>query len=260
MQKLIAPIQKLVNDIAAGHFNDPRQRFKDLDIKGLNQLVTDMDVQVERELVDGLNGILPEAGFLTEEKTTAQSQLGSRWIIDPIDGTTNFVHGVPVYAISIALEVDKRVELGAVFELNRREFFHAVRGKGAFLNDERIKVAEHEKLDDTLIATGFPYYDFERTSKYLKALEQFMKHTRGVRRLGSAAMDLAYVACGMFDAFFEYSLSPWDVAGGSLLVEEAGGLITDFAGGSDYIYGKEIIAAQPKVMADVRSIIEAAFD
>jgi len=260
VQKLIAPIHKLVNEIAEGHFSDPRQRFQDLDIKGLNQLVTDMDVQVERELVDGLHQILPEAGFLTEEKTTTQSQSGSRWIIDPIDGTTNFVHGIPAFAISIALEADNKVELGVVFELNRHEFFHAVRGQGAFLNDERITVADHQNLEDTLIATGFPYYDFERTAKYLKALEQFMKHTRGVRRLGSAAVDLAYVACGKFDAFFEYSLSPWDVAGGSLLVEEAGGVVTDFEGGSDYIYGKEIIAAQPKVIADVRSIIEAAFD
>jgi len=259
MKELIKPIYTLVHQLAERHFGNTRERFRDIDVKGLNQLVTDMDIQVEKELVDGLSNILPEAGFLTEEKTTEQRQSGSRWIIDPIDGTTNFIHGVPVYAISIGLEIDGEIVLGAVFELNRLEFFHAIHNEGAFLNDERIRVADHDKLEDTLIATGFPYYDFERTGKYLKALEQFMKRTRGVRRLGSAAMDLAYVACGMFDGFFEYSLSPWDVAGGSILVREAGGLVTDFKGDSDYIYGKEIIAAQPKIIHDFRSIIAGAF-
>lgn len=260
MQKLIPPINQLVHRIADRQFSDRKERFRDLDIKGLNQLVTDMDVQVERELVEGLSAILPEAGFLTEEKTTTQSESGSRWIIDPIDGTTNFVHGVPVYAISIGLEIDGEMKLGVVFELNRREFFHATQGNGAFLGEERIRVAQHHDLSDTLIATGFPYYDFERTTRYLQALEQFMKGTRGVRRLGSAAMDLAYVASGMFDAFFEYSLSPWDVAGGSVLVREAGGVVVDFKGGSDFVYGQEIIAAQPHVFEAIQNIISKAFE
>jgi len=260
VKQLIPQIHSILLNIEERHFGSDQHQFKDLDLKGLNQLVTDMDVQVERELVDALHKLLPEAGFLTEEDTADQTKQNTRWIIDPIDGTTNFVHGIPAYCISIGLEIDDRIELGVVFELNRGEFFHAVRGNGAFLGSEKIKVSKRNKFSDTLIATGFPYYDFQRTTKYLRALEQFMKHTRGVRRLGSAALDLAYVACGKFDAFFEYSLSPWDVAGGAILVEEAGGIVCDFKNGDDFIYGQEIMAAQPIIAEEFHKIIQKAFD
>jgi len=215
--RLIKPIQVLCESIKRERFDKNSARYSEMHLKDLNQLVTDMDVQVEKDLVKGLAELLPLASFLTEEETIKQAKADSRWIIDPIDGTTNFVHGIPAYCISIGLEQNGKIQLGVVFELNRSEFFHAIRGGGAFLNGQRVHVSQHVSLSETLIATGFPYYDFERTQKYLSVLEFFMKNTRGVRRLGSAALDLAYVACGKFDAFFEYSLSPWDVAGGSLL-------------------------------------------
>jgi len=256
---LISPIQELCFNIKGEHFNEKDLRFSELHSKDLNQLVTNKDIQVEKELVSGLKRLLPNASFLTEEKTVKESRADYQWIIDPIDGTTNFIHGIPAYCISIGLLYNDEIILGIVFELNREEFFHAIKDKGAFLNGVSIHTSKADTLADTLIATGFPYYDFERTNRYLKVLEQFMKNTRGVRRLGSAALDLAYVACGRFDAFFEYSLSPWDVAGGALLVKEAGGIVCDFKGGDAYLYGREIIASQTNISEDVLQIVRSQF-
>lgn len=258
---IIVEIGALVEEVREKFFSSNGHRFDTLDLKSRNQLVTDMDVKVEEYLVQNLSKLIPEAGFLTEEETTKQSDDKElKWIIDPIDGTTNFVHGIPAFAISIALEDRKGIVLGVVYEINRAEMFSAVRGEGAFLNGRPISVADNITLEDTLIATGFPYYDYSKTAKYLKALEEFMRRTRGVRRLGSAALDLAYTACGRFDAFFEYSLSPWDVAAGALIVQEAGGVVTDFNGGNDFIYGRSIIASQPNVKSEVLTVISTAFD
>ena len=257
---IIDDIRILTNEVRLRHFEQKGKKFETLDIKSRNQLVTDMDVQVEKELVEGLKEILPEADFLTEEKTIKQDTEGQlKWIIDPIDGTTNFVHGVPAYAISIGLEDREGMLIGIVYELNSQEFFSAMRGNGAFMNGRRISTSDNSTLEDTLIATGFPYFDYTNTAEYLKSLEIFMRRTRGVRRLGSAALDLAYVACGRFDAFYEYSLSPWDVAAGSLLVTEAGGKVCDFNGNSDYIYGKSILAAQKNVFDEVLQIVSSSF-
>lgn len=253
---LISELALLTEEVRARHFEQKELRFRTLDLKGKNQLVTDLDVQVEKELVKGLKQIVPDADFLTEEKTTAQEEAASlRWIIDPIDGTTNFVHNIPAYAISIGLEQDGEMVAGVIYELNRKEFYSAGKGQGAFMNGEPIAVASSQTLEDTLVATGFPYFDFTLTERYMKVLEQFMRRTRGVRRLGSAALDLAYVACGKFDAFYEYGLSPWDVAAGCLIVKEAGGTVSDFKGGDDFVYGRSIIASQNNVYNDVLKII-----
>jgi myo-inositol-1(or 4)-monophosphatase len=227
-----------------------------INLKSPNQLVTETDIAVEKYLIASLQGLLPDAGFITEEQQITQNADKEYvWVIDPIDGTTNFVHQIPVFCVSVALLHNNKPYLGVVYELNAKEMFSAEKGKGAFLNGVPMHVSNRAELKDTLIATGFPYYDYERIDPYLNSLKAFMKETRGVRRLGSAAADLAYVACGRFDAFYEYSLSPWDVAAGILLVEEAGGKIAAFNAATDPLFGREIIAANLRIFNKVQTIL-----
>jgi myo-inositol-1(or 4)-monophosphatase len=228
--------------------------------KGLNQLVSYVDKTAEEKLVKGLSDIFPEAGFITEEATIATGQKAYMWVVDPLDGTTNFIHQLPVYSISIALLHHNQPVIGVVYEPNRDELFYAYKDGGAYLNDKRIYVKQVTELSKTLLATGFPYYDFEQMELYLQTLKQFLKTTRGMRRMGSAAVDLAYVACGRFDGFFEYGLSPWDVAGGILLVTEAGGKVSTFSGGDDAIFGKEIVAASKAIYPSFFEVIKNGFN
>ncbi|MBI1305888.1 MAG: inositol monophosphatase [Bacteroidetes bacterium] len=223
--------------------------YHSLDLKGLNQLVTNNDIAVEKFLTTRLAELTPEAGFLTEEETVVQEKNDLRWIIDPIDGTTNYVHKIPVFSISVALQFRSETILGFVYELNRDELFSAFNGK-AFCNDSPISVNKESTLENSLVATGFPYYTFEGLDKYLEVLVFAMKNTRGVRRLGSAAVDLAYVACGRFDVFFEYGLNAWDVAAGAYITECAGGKVSDFSGYGDPIFGRQILAGSPVVFED----------
>jgi myo-inositol-1(or 4)-monophosphatase len=227
----------------------------DVEIKDLNSLVSYVDKDAERQLVEGLKGLLPEAGFIAEEGTGTEQE-DYNWIIDPLDGTTNFLFGLPIFAISIALMHKDEALIGIVYELGQKEMFSALKGQGAFMNAKRIRVSQRRAFEEALFATGFPYYDFSRTEGFMDLLKYMFAHTRGVRRLGSAATDLAYVACGRFDGFFEYGLSPWDVAGGALLVKEAGGMVSDYASGGDYIFGKEIAAASealhPEMMKQIK--------
>ncbi len=210
--------------------------------KGLHDFVTYVDKTAEQKLVDGLTKILPEAGFIAEEGTSVKKGDIYNWIIDPLDGTTNFIHGLTPFAISIALMENDKIILGIVHELGLNECFYAWKDSPAFLNGEIIKVSETETIENSLIATGFPYYDYKRIKPFLESLEYFMENSHGVRRLGSAATDLVYVACGRFEAFYEYSLSPWDVAAGAFIVQQAGGKVSDFKGENNYIFGEEIIA------------------
>jgi myo-inositol-1(or 4)-monophosphatase len=210
--------------------------------KGLHDFVTHVDKTSEQKLVDGLTKTLPEAGFIAEEGTSVKKGDKYNWIIDPLDGTTNFIHGITPFAISIALMENDKIILGVVHELGLNECFYAWKDSPAFLNGEIIKVSEMETIGNSLIATGFPYYDYKRIKPFLESLEYFMKNSHGVRRLGSAATDLVYVACGRFEAFYEYSLSPWDVAAGAFIVQQAGGIVSDFKGENNYIFGEEIIA------------------
>lgn len=214
----------------------------DIEIKSLNSLVTYVDITSEQMLVEQLQKILPDASFLTEEETINKTQNDWQWIIDPLDGTTNFIHQIPVFAISVALAYKNEIQLGVVLEINKNDCFYATKNNGAYLNGKKISVTQTSKLEDSLIATGFPYYDFNKLEAYIHFLKFLMQKTRGIRRLGAASIDLCYVACGKFDAFFEYSLAPWDVAAGSLIVQEAGGLVYDFSGENNFLYGKEIIA------------------
>lgn len=243
-----------------GAFIQAQQEKKiHIEIKGHNSLVSYVDQTAERTLVQQLGTLIEGAVFLTEEETIAQEEGDWRWIIDPLDGTTNFLHNIPCYSISVALQYMNETVIGIVYEINRDELFYAWKEGGAFLNNKPIRVKNTPLLSDSLIATGFPYYDYTKTKSYLKVLEVLMRKTRGVRRMGSAAVDLAYVAAGRFDAFFEYSLHPWDVAGGAFLVEEAGGWVADFNGQNNYLYGKEIIACSKQIQASFYPLISGGF-
>jgi len=237
-------------------------RFKNssVELKGFNDLVSYVDKTAEIKLVDGLKDLIPNAGFLLEEKTSktlADSEF--QWIIDPLDGTTNFVHGVPCYSISVALAENKNIIAGIIYEINLDEMFTAWKDGGSFLNGKPIQVSSANKLSESLIATGFPYIDFSFMSKYMEVFNYCMKNTRGLRRLGSAAVDLAYVACGRFDVFYEYGLNPWDVAAGTIIVKEAGGKVTDFNNGLEYIFGNEILASNNKVHNEFLDVTKKAF-
>ena len=213
-----------------------------IETKSLNSLVSYVDKTAELRLVEGLEPLLPDAVFLTEEETVVQGKGKLRWIIDPLDGTTNFLHQLPFFAISVALEQQGEIVLGIVYEINRQECFYAWKQGGAFLNGRPIQTSSAAGFADCIVATGFPYHDYSRQEAYLRVLGHFMQNTRGIRRFGSAALDLAFVACGRFDFFFEYSLNAWDVAAGAFLVQEAGGKVSDFSGGNNYLFGREIIA------------------
>ena len=223
--------------------------------KSLNSLVSYVDKTSEEQLVTGLQHILPEGRFLTEEGTVVAQTGTWQWIVDPLDGTTNYLHGLPCYSISVALQYQQRTVLGIVHEVSRDECFYAWSGSGLLVNDTPAQVSLTAKMSDSLIATGFPYYDFDRQDDYLHILAQLMTQTRGIRRFGSAAVDLAWVACGRFDAFFEYSLHPWDVAAGAFLVQEAGGRVGDFRGGDRYIHGREILATNPSLWTAILDLI-----
>lgn len=232
--------------------------YNTVEIKGLNDLVSYVDKGAEKLITDDLALIFPEAGFIVEENTRSEKH-DYNWIVDPLDGTTNFVHGIPCFAVSIALEHQGEVILGVVYEVSRDECFHAFKGHGAFLNGKPIIVSKRKNLSESLIATGFPIYNFSRLENYLNALKTFMHHTHGIRRIGAAAADLCYLACGRVDAFFEYNLNPWDVAAGALIVLEAGGTVNDFSGGDKWLFGKEIACTNSLLNIEFNKVIQDSF-
>lgn len=213
-----------------------------IEYKGIHDLVSYVDKNAEIEIVNSLSILLPEAGFIAEEGTSSKQADRFNWIIDPLDGTTNFIQGVPVYAVSIALKEYDEIVVGVVYEICRDECFYAWKNGGAFLNGQPIHTSHRNDLHESLLATGFPYSDFHAIDSYLEFLKWAMMSARGVRRLGSAATDMAYVACGRFDAFWEYDLKPWDVAAGAIIVSEAGGKVMDYKGGNNFLFGREIVA------------------
>lgn len=213
------------------------------EVKGMHDFVSYVDKGSEKMLVEKLGHILPEADFIAEEGTSSGECGKYCWIIDPLDGTTNFVHGLRPYAISVGLTENKEPVAGVICDVGGGEIFTAWKGGGAWLNDRAIRVSSAKKLSDSLVATGFPYNDFSRLDGYMKSLCHFCKTTHGVRRLGSASIDMAYVACGRFETFYEYDLKIWDVAAGIVLVNEAGGRVSDFSGCENNLTGREIIAS-----------------
>jgi myo-inositol-1(or 4)-monophosphatase len=238
-----------------------RKRFtsEKIEVKGKNDFVSYVDKNSEKKLVEGLSALLPGSGFIAEEGTSSFKGELYNWIIDPLDGTTNFIHGLPCFAISIALMRNQTLILGVIYEINQDECFYAWENSESYLNGNKIQVSKNTKLADTLIATGFPYYDYHFMEEYINVFKIFMKNTRGLRRLGSAATDLAYVACGRFDGFYEYSLQPWDVAAGAFIVQQAGGKVSDFSGEKNFIFGKEIVAGNTAIFEEFLNTIQIHF-
>ena len=228
---------------------------KGFETKGKNDFVTYIDKESEKRVIEGLEKILPDSGFIAEEQTSVKKNETYNWIIDPIDGTTNFIHGLPPHAISIALQKNDELVIGVVHEIVLGETFYAWQNGGAYINGKSIHVSNVPKVHDSLIATGFPYSDFSRMQNYVETMMYFFSNSHGLRRIGSAATDLAYVACGRFDAFYEYSLKPWDVAAGVVIVREAGGRIGDFSGKNNFLFGGEIIASNNNVFDEMQEII-----
>jgi myo-inositol-1(or 4)-monophosphatase len=231
----------------------------DIQKKGFNDLVSYVDKTSEKRLIKGLQQILPGSGILGEEGGGSFNKSKYTWVIDPLDGTTNFIHRLPCFAISIALFENKTPIIGIVNELNFKECFSAIKGKGAKVNGKKIVVSPQKKLEDSLIATGFPYNEFKLQKEYMRLFEELMKRTQGLRRIGSASVDLCYVAMGRFEAFYEYDLKPWDVSGGALIVQEAGGKLSDFADGNDYLFGKTIVATNGHVHKPFMEIVKKHF-
>ena len=233
-------------------------KYETVEIKGVNDLVSYVDKTSEQRIVEHLQTLHPEAGFIVEENTKSDIK-EYNWIVDPLDGTTNFVHGIPCYAISIALEFKGDIILGVVYEVSQDQCFWAYTNSGAFLNGKKISVSSRKTLSDSLIATGFPIYNFSRIDPFINTLTYLMKNTHGIRRIGAAAVDLCYLACGRVDAFFEYNLNAWDVAAGALIVKEAGGTITDFSGKENWLFGKEIMATNKHLKEEFEGVIRQNF-
>lgn len=225
--------------------------------KQVNDFVTEVDQAAERTIIETLLGAYPDHGIMGEE---SGNEFGNRnsdfvWIIDPLDGTTNFIHGFPVYAVSIALAVKGKIEHAVVYDPTRNDLFTATRGRGAFLNERRIRVSKRTQLKDCLVSTGFPFRPGDNFRAYMRMFSEITQRTAGVRRPGAAALDLAYVAAGFTDGFFETGLSIWDVAAGSLLITEAGGLVGNFTGEADFLEQGECLAGNPRAYGQLVGIL-----
>lgn len=257
----IERIEKQAIDLVreVGQFiKEQRAQFDESKIehKGLHDYVSYVDKGSERQLVEGLSQILPGCGFIVEENTAGHSTEDDIWIIDPLDGTTNFLHNVYPFAISVALQHKGELVLGIVYELGRDELFHSA-GNGAFCNGKPISASAAPDLEQSLIVTGFPISKYGRLDGHVATVKEIVLHSQGIRRTGSAASDLAYVACGRFDGYFEYGLNPWDVAAGAFIAQQAGAIVSDYRGGTDYLFGGEILAASKNVYPRLLEILKA---
>ncbi|MFN1834083.1 inositol monophosphatase family protein [Balneola sp. MJW-20] len=252
-RKAIDEASSVINEFRRG-------RDFNIQLKGKNDLLTEADVAAENAILDVIKGAFKDDEILAEESTGVKDLPESRvWIIDPIDGTTNFAHGFPEFGISVALWEEREAKLGMVYNIARDEIFHAVKGGGAFLNDKAIQVSGITELKNSLIATGFPYRDLGLVDPYLDLFKTLMHETHGVRRPGSASIDLCNVAAGRFDGFYEYGLSPWDVAAGALIIREAGGIVTDWIGGDHWLLGQRIIAGNKAIPGKLQHLITRHF-
>jgi len=229
----------------------------DVKTKSAASFVTYVDKAAEEMIVNALRELLPAAGFVTEEGTAGSAGEKFIWIIDPLDGTTNYIHGIFPSSVSIGLIENGTPVMGVVYEIGLNELFYAWKDSPAYLDGREISVSFRSKSEDALIGTGFPYYDFDRLESYIDVLRHLMKTTRGLRRMGSAAVDLCYVASGRFDGFFEHALHAWDVAAGAFILQQAGGRVTDFNGGPDWLFGGEIIAASGNYFPEFFGVVNS---
>ena len=264
---LLAMLLPQVGDIArdAGQFiKSQLHKLEESQIKtkDLNSLVSYVDVEAENRVVKGLRVLLPDADFLTEEGTVSRSKEAQNWcwVIDPLDGTTNFIHRIPFFSVSIALKYQEKYVLGVVFDVMQDELFSAAEGVGAYSNNVRIHTSSQNVLADALLATGFPYNSFEHMEAYLSLFRDLFQSTRGLRRLGSAALDLCYVAKGSFAGFYEYGLNEWDIAAGICILKEAGGQISDFQGGNKMVAARSILATNSHLHQELLRRIKTNFN
>ena len=226
--------------------------------KQSNDFVTEVDQASENTIIETLLTAYPDHGILAEESgsTRGNPDAEAVWIIDPLDGTTNFIHGFPVYCVSIALQVKGRLEQAVVYDPTRNDLFTATRGRGAFMNERRIRVGKRTRLQECLLSTGFPFRPEDDFNTYLHLMGDMMQRTAGLRRPGAAALDLAYVAAGFSDGFFELGLQPWDMAAGALLITEAGGLVGNFTGEADFLQHRECLAGNPRIYAQMVAVLQ----
>jgi len=260
LEKLCFDVQGLAK-IAGLFIAEEREKFNitDVEVKGKANFVSYVDKQAEVLIVDGLRKLLPGSGFIAEEGTATSSDEKYKWVIDPLDGTTNFIHGLPPFAVSIALMEEKELVLGVVYEVTQDECFYAWRGSRAYLNGVEIKVTTASTTSDALIATGFPYSAMDKLECYVESMRYFMIHSHGLRRLGSAATDMCYVAAGRFEAFYEHGLKPWDVAAGTIILRQAGGKVVDFKGGDKFLFNGEMVAANSAYFNEFYDIVHKYF-
>jgi myo-inositol-1(or 4)-monophosphatase len=230
-----------------------------IEYKGFNDMVSYVDKTAEAMIIKALSELIPDAGFIAEEGTSNKIGEEFNWIIDPLDGTTNFIHGIPAFAVSIALQKNDELVIGVIYEINQDECFYAWKDSKAYLNGKEIRVSDKPDLASSLVATGFPYYDFKRQNAYMQLFTEVMQKCHGLRRIGAASVDLAYTACGRFEAYFEYNLKPWDIAAGLLIVERAGGEYFDFDGGKNALKTCDIVATNAKISTELNSIISKHF-
>jgi len=231
-----------------------------VETKSKNDFVSYVDQEAERQLVRVLKEIMPEAGFVTEEGTAVEHGEDYLWIIDPLDGTTNFIHASTPYAISIALTYKQEPVVGVIYEITRNEIFYAWKGSKAYLNGKEIQVSRTDKLSEALIVCGRPHHYMDRYPELLNSVDYFMKNTHGLRLSGSAASDLAYVACGRYDGRFEFNLKPWDIAAGVLIIQQAGGFISDFKGGNNYFKNGSVLASNKGIFEEFKTVIGELFE
>ena len=256
-EKIIKQVITVAKEVSI-YLREEQKKIKSdvIEKKGKHDFVTYVDKTAEQKIIAQLKIILPEAGFIAEENSEKRVDKDLMWIIDPLDGTTNYIHGMSPFAISIGLMENQKMVGGVVYEVGLDECFYAWKDGKAFLNEEEIRVSPINKLEDSLLATGFPYYDYSRLEPFMESLSYFIQNTHGVRRLGTAATDLIYVACGRLEGFYEYGLSPWDVAAGAFIVQQAGGKVSDYLGKDDYIFGKEIIATNSGIYSEFLKIVK----
>lgn len=228
---------------------------QNVEVKSVASLVTYVDKTAEKQIVESLKALLPESGFVAEEGTAEHNQEQYVWFVDPLDGTTNYIHGLAPHSVSIALAENNQLVLGVVYELGADEMFYAWKGSAAYCNGREIVAATRSRSQDALVATGFPYNNFDRIDDYVEAMKEIMQSTRGIRRFGSAAIDLCYVAAGRFDAFWEHGLHAWDVAAGAFILRQAGGQVVDFSGGEEWLFEGEIVAASKAYFPEFFQII-----
>lgn len=226
--------------------------------KGLNDFFSEVDIKAEQSIINAIHKAYPNHGILAEESGFVEGSDEAVWIIDPLDGTANYLHGFPFFSVSIALKIKGRIEHGVIYDPLRHECFAASRGRGARLNDRRIRVSKQTQLSASLLGAGVPFRDANLAQRYFPTLEAMIGKCAGMRRTGSAAMDLAYVASGRLDGFWEFGLQPWDIAAGSLLIREAGGLISDVSGGDDFIKSGDVVAGTPKVFKSLLQTISSS--